>query len=288
MDVAFCDHSPAMGMRNQHSPAGFKDGCECSHCIAAMTYAESAIRSLAWAHDALLLQYRQGPRRLAAGPCSICGEPAKCVDHCHAHGWIRGPLCGRCNSSNLAELDGYCQSNWLAQALARRGYRMTDDGKWEQLLRYDVFAEATAHALGNPSPEWRRSRRQPNTMRKLVIKLAKERTEAITLFGAGSVGIHWSRCPDCVHTKTNRQDITDVDNALALAGQQIQSAATKAKTARECAAKFTPGGGHTVENQLTRAAYPLEYAKGPEYERLLALSTDKRSIFRLPRMNRLS
>ena len=29
--------------------------------------------------------------------CEACGLPAKANDHCHAHGWVRGAVCVRCN-----------------------------------------------------------------------------------------------------------------------------------------------------------------------------------------------
>lgn len=33
-------------------------------------------------------------------PCAICGDPSPLprTDHCHAHGWVRGVLCPRCNT----------------------------------------------------------------------------------------------------------------------------------------------------------------------------------------------
>ena len=30
-------------------------------------------------------------------PCEACAKPSRGLDHCHIHGWIRGPLCGGCN-----------------------------------------------------------------------------------------------------------------------------------------------------------------------------------------------
>ena len=35
-------------------------------------------------------------------PCEGCGEPSAGLDHCHAHGWIRGALCTRCNNAMAA------------------------------------------------------------------------------------------------------------------------------------------------------------------------------------------
>ena len=35
--------------------------------------------------------------------CSLCGQPAVVWDHCHEHGYIRGPLCRACNTND----------NWL-------------------------------------------------------------------------------------------------------------------------------------------------------------------------------
>ena len=40
--------------------------------------------------------------RIAPGtPCLLCGTAAErpvVMDHCHTHGWTRGPLCIRCNT----------------------------------------------------------------------------------------------------------------------------------------------------------------------------------------------
>lgn len=34
-------------------------------------------------------------------PCSACNRVVSrpAMDHCHTHGWVRGPLCGRCNTA---------------------------------------------------------------------------------------------------------------------------------------------------------------------------------------------
>lgn len=32
-------------------------------------------------------------------PCSVCGSIGRIrIDHCHAHGWVRGPVCPGCNA----------------------------------------------------------------------------------------------------------------------------------------------------------------------------------------------
>lgn len=42
--------------------------------------------------------------------CALCPVRATLWDHCHAHGWVRGPLCGRCNQE---------EARWLGSAAGR-------------------------------------------------------------------------------------------------------------------------------------------------------------------------
>lgn len=42
---------------------------------------------------------------LMAQPCGLCGGKAEALDHDHLTGELRGPLCRRCNTGLVAELD---------------------------------------------------------------------------------------------------------------------------------------------------------------------------------------
>jgi hypothetical protein len=48
--------------------------------------------------------------------CVLCGDPAVVWDHCHEHGYIRGPLCRRCNTNDY----------WLFRAPYRLDRRPID------------------------------------------------------------------------------------------------------------------------------------------------------------------
>lgn len=47
-----------------------------------------------------MIRYTSTVRRATPArehPCGLCGRPATGWDHCHTHGWIRGPVCHGCN-----------------------------------------------------------------------------------------------------------------------------------------------------------------------------------------------
>lgn len=46
------------------------------------------------------IQYADHPKATDGEPCIICQDDSRrnVIDHCHAHGWVRGVLCFSCNS----------------------------------------------------------------------------------------------------------------------------------------------------------------------------------------------
>ena len=65
---------------------------------------ESKIRAvMSFVHDHGYVQYRDGlearyPRLKLCEVCRSRNHAAYVFDHCHDHGWVRGILCGLCNS----------------------------------------------------------------------------------------------------------------------------------------------------------------------------------------------
>ena len=43
------------------------------------------------------VMYRAHPKVPPGATCEGCGGAARVTDHCHAHGWVRGQVCTRCN-----------------------------------------------------------------------------------------------------------------------------------------------------------------------------------------------
>ncbi|WP_240796175.1 endonuclease domain-containing protein [Streptomyces sp. RFCAC02] len=57
--------------------------------------------------------------------CSLCPEPRRAAgwDHCHDHGFIRGPVCAVCNTDEGHSIRFLCREGALAHLLRCRGCR---------------------------------------------------------------------------------------------------------------------------------------------------------------------
>jgi recombination endonuclease VII len=68
--------------------------CHATHVDGLRDY-DGHLRDIPYARS----QYRKNDPALKYR-CVVCSQPASAWDHCHEHGYIRGPLCARCNAND--------------------------------------------------------------------------------------------------------------------------------------------------------------------------------------------
>jgi len=97
----FYDHA----IRTGQGWDGLCPECHATHVDGLRDYA-GHLRDIPFARS----QYRKNDPA-SNYRCVACSQPASAWDHCHEHGYIRGPLCARCNTN-----DGWLGNPYTSRA----------------------------------------------------------------------------------------------------------------------------------------------------------------------------